>query len=342
MNTGKKLLLLLLVSVLVALAVRFFGGRPAPQPIQPVEILHPQDHSAMMVVPAMSFTMGSCETHPDLPAQPPGDKPLHPPDVLIARATPAWSQRDERPARQVKLKAFAIDRFEVTNEQYRRFLDEISRTRDHRRCHPAEPKNKDHTPRYWRDFNPLLKDAAYARTAPFNAGTFTAGSKPVVGVDWFDAYAYAAWAGKRLPTEAEWELAARGNDARRWPWGNQWRWGLANIGGEKLGSDVSARGREKDGFISPAPVGSFAAGRSPFGCDDMAGNAAEWCADWYQRDYYQTAPAANPAGPASGQYRVVRGGSSQNYHSQVRCDARAFHEPEFRTFTLGFRCAKDW
>lgn len=328
----------LLYSVLLAAAALgvLLGWRsPVATPdatpkIAPREIVDPADGATMMLVPALEFPMGTADAHPDLPAQPPGAKPLHPPDVLLARASEAWGEADERPARKVRVGAFAIDRTEVTNARYRRFLEWIAKTGDHRRCHPDEPKGKDHTPRYWREYNPLLRDAAYARTTPFGPTTFTADDRPVVGVDWYDAYAYAAWAGKRLPTEAEWELAARGTDARRWPWGDEWRWGLANTGGEKLGMDVSAQGREKDGYIYPAPVGSFPAGRSPFGCDDMAGNVAEWCADAYRSD----------AAPA-GRDRAIRGGGSQNGPSSVRCAARAHQEPEFRTFTLGFRCAKD-
>lgn len=332
-----------MTSVLVAVAVGIAQSpTPAGEPAaRPREIVHARDGSIMVVVPASEFVMGTDESHPDLPKSPPGHEPLKPNDVLIARADPAWRHADERPARTVKLGTFAIDRYEVTNAQYRKFVEWIARTGDHGKCHPAEPKEKNHTPRYWRDFNPLLKDSAYARTAPFGPDTFTADDKPVVGVDWFDAYAYAAWAGKRLPTEAEWELAARGLDGRRWPWGNEWRWGLVNAGGEKKGKDISATGFEKDGYIYAAPVGSFPEGRSPLGCDDMAGNVAEWCNDWYQEDYYGNAPAHNPRGPVSGRLRVVRGGSSQNLPSSVRSAARFSYEPEFRNFALGVRCAKD-
>jgi formylglycine-generating enzyme required for sulfatase activity len=292
----------------------------------------------MVRIPAATFTMGSADSPSELPKTPPSGA-LHPHEVLLARADAAWRAADEHPAHEVRLRAFSIDRTEVTNAQYRRFLE--AGASGHRFCHPDEPKQKDHTPRYWKAFNPLLADAAYARTAPFSAATFTADENPVVGVDWYDAFAFAAWAGKRLPTEAEWELACRGTDGRRWPWGNEWRFGLSNGGGERRGADVPSKGREKDGFIYPAPVGSFPEGKSPSGCLDLAGNAAEWVADWYGADAYLSSGRDAPRGPSKGELRVVRGGSSQSAPSQVRCASRAAREPEFRTFTLGFRCARD-
>jgi sulfatase modifying factor 1 len=326
-------------SLIGCMTLSAFGAAP---PIVQKEIHHKADNSVMMVVGAMEFKMGTDEVHADTPAQSPQADALHPPDVLLARAYPGWTLPDEHPARTVRMKSFAIDRYEVTNAQYRRFLAHLAESGDAPYRHPDQPKGKDHTPRYWRDYNPLLKDPNYRPLAQYAApDTFTADNKPVVGVDWFDAYAYAAWAGKRLPTEAEWELAARGTDGRRWPWGNDWRWGLANIGGEKLGGDVNAKGKEKDGFIYSAPVGSFPEGRSPFGCDDMAGNAAEWCADWYQADIGRSGSKDNPRGPVTGTERAIRGGSSQNMASSVRCAVRFHREPEFRTFILGFRCAKD-
>jgi formylglycine-generating enzyme required for sulfatase activity len=307
------------------------------------QIVHQQDDSIMIAVPASDFLMGAGMPHPDLPEKPLGDAPLRPYHVLITRADAAWRQADEKPARRVKLRSYAIDRYEVTNGQYREFLDWIEESGDHGNCHPDEPAGKDHTPRYWREYNPLLRDPFYASTTPFGPETFTADDKPVVGVDWYDAFAYAAWAGKRLPTEAEWELAARGRDGRRWPWGDDWQWGRANAGGEKRGMDVSAEGYEKDGYIYPAPVGSFPQGRSPFGCDDMAGNVSEWVADWYDSEYYKNAPDTDPRGPVDGCCeRVVRGGSSQSMPSSVRCARRMHREPDFRTYTLGFRCAKDF
>ena len=346
---SRRTAFLLIVAVLAALAL-LVVFRPAfridtattARSVGPVRtIVHEQDGSEMVIVPAATFVRGTLESHPDLPPEPLGEKPLAPDEVLLARADAAWRHADERPQTNVSVKAFAIDRYEVTNRQYRRFLKEIARTGDDAYRHPDQPVGKDHTPRYWRDYNPLLEDPNYRKIVPFDAATFTADGKPVVGVDWFDAFAYARFAGKRLPTEAEWELAARGTDGRRWPWGNSWKWGLCNTGGEKRGIDVSARGHERDGFIYPAPVGSFPEGVSPCGCLDMSGNVAEWCADWYREDYYAQAPSTDPPGPVAGRKRVVRGGSSQSGPNEVRCAKRGSYEPEFRNFSLGFRCAKD-
>jgi formylglycine-generating enzyme required for sulfatase activity len=119
-----------------------------------------------------------------------------------------------------------------------------------------------------------------------------------VNVSWDGAAAYAQWAGASLPTEAQWEKAARGTDGRVYPWGNAWDASKAQCSKEKWGDAKT-----------PAAVGSFLTGASPFGCLDMAGNVWEWCADWYDAGYYKTASAKNPTGPATGTSRVLRGGS---------------------------------
>lgn len=297
----------------------------------------PED--SMVAVVSEVCAIGESADFGEMAKQKPGAVPLHPQHIFLYRADPNWRQADEIPSAPVRLSAFAIDRHEVTNARYRVFIE--ARSDGHRQCHPDEPEHKDHTPRYWHDdFNPRLKtDALYARTAPFSLDTFRADDKPVVGVDWYDAYAYCAWEGGRLPTEAEWERAARGCDGRRWPWGDTWRWGMANIGGEKRGGDVPGGGREKDGWIYVAPVGSFPDGRSPSGVEDMAGNAAEWVADWYAADSYARLPS-HPTGPAAGEEKVVRGGSTRSGPSGVRAAKRDSREPEYRAFDLGFRCAR--
>lgn len=304
-------------------------------------IVSERDGSMMIVIPASRFWMGNETSHEDLANKAPPGKPLYPYHILIARAEKAWRLEEERPLREVKVKAFAIDRTEVSNAQYRLFLDWVEANGDATVRHPDQPVGKSHTPRYWKAYNPLMSDTTSARLTPFEKDTFMAPDRPVVGVDWFDAYAFAKWAGKRLPSEAEWEFAARGTDGRLWPWGNEWSWGLCNIGGDKTGFDTRYKTKDRDGFVYSAPVGWFPDSASPFGCLDMAGNVAEWCADWYSENAYKTASDHDPQGPQRGEYRSIRGGSSQSVPSEARCSARSYQEPGFRKFTLGFRCARD-
>ena len=213
-------------------------------------------------------------------------------------------KREQRPSHNVYLDSFYIDKYEVTNAEYYEFLDYINKTKDHSKCREDEPINKDHQPHNWE------KDY-------YNHPEF-----PVVRIDWYDACAYAAWAGKRLPTEAEWEKAARGTDERKWPWGNEWDPSRYNFG-------------------DPEPVGSHEDGKSPYGCYDMAGSVAEWCADWYKMNYYEKSPKGNPKGPEKGEKKVIRGGSRFIPDGlSLRSTARKAVLPNIGNISVGFRCAK--
>ena len=213
-------------------------------------------------------------------------------------------KEEQRPKHKVYINTFYIDRYETTNAQYYEFLDYIKKTKDHSKCHKDEPINKDHTPLNW--------ELDYYNHPEY----------PVVRVDWYDAYAYAAWAGKRLPTEAEWEKAARGTDERRWPWGNEFEFKKCNIG-------------------DPEPIGSHEDGKSPYGCYDMAGSVAEWCADWGDMRYYNKSPNRNPTGTEKGDKKIIRGGSRfANVGVLLRCTARKTISPKLGNMSVGFRCVK--
>jgi iron(II)-dependent oxidoreductase len=216
-----------------------------------------------------------------------------------------WEFDNESPMREVYLDAFYIDKHEVTNAEYKKFVDE----KGHR--------------------VPFV-DEFWAQPFNWRHGTYPPGKQdyPVVLVSWEDAKAYAKWAGKRLPTEAEWEKAARGDDGRVYPWGDEWDINKCNI---------------KESFLdSTRAVYEFSEGKSPYGCYNMAGNVMEWVADRYSERYYRHSPNKNPPGPIRGKERVVRGGAwDTNISLYARTAYRHNLPPEKRSASVGFRCAKD-
>ncbi len=219
---------------------------------------------------------------------------------------------DEGPSRRIRLAAFGMDRTEVS-------------VRDYRGCVEAGACTVP---------DPIAFDSR-----------FSAEDQPVVGVSWDAALRYCEVQGGRLPTEAEWEYAARGPNGRLYPWGDRYNPALCNHG--RVEDSNSESGREMwwldsaDGFAYTAPVGSFPAGASPFGLLDLAGNVAEWTADWYSEQGYAVLRRFAPLGPPTGSLRVVRGGSWRHPPFRLRAAARLAVAPSLTSAELGFRCAYD-
>jgi formylglycine-generating enzyme required for sulfatase activity len=233
--------------------------------------------------------------------------------LMGASETDAAANDDERPQHMVALDGFWIDSTEVSNGMYASCVKEGACT-------------------------PPVEDSSLSRRTYASAPSCS--GYPVVEVSWQQAADYCHWAGRRLPTEAEWEKAARGTDARVFPWGNDYPSdAVANLcGRECLRIEPRDPGID-DGYLDTAPVGSFEIDRSVFGVLDMAGNVAEWVADRGQADYYSVSPSVNPAGPIAGETRVFRGGAFVTIGSAARLSARGYLLPTTTSNFIGFRCA---
>jgi sulfatase modifying factor 1 len=224
---------------------------------------------------------------------------------------------DAQPEHVVYLDAFYIDRLEVTNAQYAAFLNEIGQNQ-------------------WACSGVDCASVTYGKggTIYYEGGQFKVAEGrenfPAGFVSWYGADAYCHYYGMRLPTEAEWEKAARGTDGRKWPWGDEW--------------DPDKVATAGDRPVDPLPVGSRPEGASPYGALDMIGNVNEWTNDWYGADYYQESPYRNPPGPAAGTGRVVRGAGSMNTRTsrwdRIAGTAMRTHgTPDIAH--SGFRCVYD-
>jgi len=265
---------------------------------QPIELrVWEADGAEMVLVPAGEFVMGSEEL---------GD--------------------DERPVHRVYLDDFWIDRYEVTNERFARFVAATGyQTEAERRGWGWVWKGSEWEEVKGADWRHPRGRSAELTTKP---GSSIEGKMdhPVVLVSWNDADAYCRWAGKHLPSEAQWEKVVRGTDERRYAWGDEFDSAKANT-----------KESERD---DTTPVGSFSPqGDSPYGASDITGNVWEWVADWYGSDYYSQAPPANPLGPATGAYKVFRGGSWSFDQVYAHTSFRYNVKPDYTYDFTGFRCS---
>jgi formylglycine-generating enzyme required for sulfatase activity len=222
------------------------------------------------------------------------------PAVFISGGKFTMGDDESSPLREVYVDDFYIDRYEVTVGRYAGFLETTGGVR---------------APDRW-------EEADLARAKNF----------PVIGVDWHDADAYCRWAGRRLPTEAEWEKAARGTDGRRYPWGHDRPTQTRAVFGKSSESPYKA---------GLAPVGEREAGQGPYGALDLAGNASEWVADWFAESFLR-ADARNPRGPQSGTEKVIRGGGWFDPPDRINSSRRMYASPGTRSDDVGFRCAQDF
>jgi formylglycine-generating enzyme required for sulfatase activity len=240
---------------------------------------------------------------------------------------------DEEPKHTVFLDAFWIDQTEVTVEMFRKFVEATGYETTAEREGWGAP---------WTD-GPMEEEWPHVAGTdwlhPQGPESLAHDDHPVVQVTWEDAAAYCEWAGGQLPTEAQWEMAARGTDGRLWPWGDTYDGNRGSYCDASCPVKRWNHDSYDDGYALTSPVGSFPSGASPYGVLDMAGNVWEWVADWYGENYYGDSPYENPTGPRFGVERTQRGGAWIDNESWVRTTVRHATPPWVRCNDLGFRCA---
>ena len=306
----------------VALPVRIAAGDVLGFLGDP-RIPDPRDFSAMIRIPAGEFIMGISLQQAQQLLQ------LLSADPLFTKVTDLEAVLEtEQPQRRIYLDEYCIDKYPVTNSQYRQFIEDRGYSREELWSDEGwawlEWRLED-VNRHRRRFH--LDEIREMVPRYLNNSRFNKPNYPAVGVTCYEAEAFARWYGKQLPTEAQWEKAARGTDGRIYPLGNQPPdYKRANYGWY---------------VHRPTPVGLYPSGASSYGLMDMAGNVWEWCADWHDKYYYQNGPSRNPRGPSRGIERVSRGGSWGSMHPYyLRASYRnCWRDPEDWSDQLGFRCA---
>jgi serine/threonine-protein kinase len=325
---------LVFVSLLVALSLLMFGCAASAPGIG--STMKPEkDGRSMVYVPAGAFTMGSAGNLEDFSAAAQmecGSWGI--PEYGDCKTVDAFS--DERPSHTVTLDAFWIDKTEVTNAMFQTFVKATDYRTD------AEKAGRSMVFDFSKQVQSQTVGADWQHPKGPNSSLDGLGEYPVVHISWNDANAYCTWVGGRLPSEAEWEKAARGTDGRTYPWGEAKLTGkLANIADVNLAVGWADK-NINDGNQFTAPVGSYPGGASPYGALDMAGNVAEWVNDYYDDTYYKNSPSNNPTGPSQDSIHsnmwVQRGGSWLNADSFHRTSTRMGETASLDI--VGIRCAR--
>ena len=305
-------------------------AKPEPRPTTQSREITGKDGAPMVLVPSGSFLMGSTKDEVDRAVK----------DCVKElgkdqQTCEGW-YKPELPQHQVQIDGFYLDKYEVTNRLFQQFVQQTGHrtTAEQEGSAWAFVEGKG-----WEEVKGANWQRPEGGTTVFQSDR---GGHPVVAVSWDDAVSFCRWAGKRLPTEAEFEYAMRaGTTTKYW-------WGSGNPGSRRVENiaDESAKhlfsvimSGYNDGAVRTAPVGSYEA--NSWGLHDMTGNVSEWMADWYDGDYYGKSPGHNPTGPLSGKYRVLRGGSWSNAPGSVRSPLRDRLTPSARNDSIGFRCAQD-
>jgi len=298
-------------------------------------IMPPEPDLSPAVVPTASFDLHSIEPMVLVP-EGPFEMGMDDAEIkAMIKENSDWSPEmmKDAPLHTVHLSAFSIDTTEVTNAMFARFIADTNYQTEAEYFGWALVFD-------WSDWK-RVKGADWQHPAGPESGLKGRENYPVVQVTWRDADAYCRWAGRRLPTEAEWEKAARGTDGRIYPWGNTDPAGdLVNFA-DKHTSFSWSNAAVDDGAILAAPVGSYPKGISPYGALDMAGKVYEWTGDWYSPTYYGDSPQENPQGPQTGEKRVKRGGAWGSRKVALQTSYRDAFDPQYRGDDMGFRCAKD-
>lgn len=302
-------------------AVATPAAPPAEGPV-PIETqVRPIDRMTMVYVPAGEFLMGNTGVQWMWNGS------------LVAGDLGLQVYTDESPQHTVYLDAFWIDQTEVTVGMFRTFVEAAGYETTAEREGWGAPWTDGPMEEEW----PHIPGTDWQH--PHGPESSAEDDHPVVQVSWEDAAAYCEWAGGQLPSEAQWEKAARGTDGRLWPWGDTYEGNRGSFCGASCPVKRWNHDSYDDGYALTSPVGSFPSGASPYGALDIAGNIWEWVADWYDADYYTDSPNENPTGPSYGTERTQRGGAWLDNESWVRTTVRHSTPPWARFDDLGFRCA---